>query len=117
MIKQGKIRVRTGCGTCKSVPASFPSARYPELTGYRIRKVKCDETKPSCLRCTSTGRKCDGYAPALQASALQLYRPGSSASAHDLRGLEGRALQFFREVVGPVLSGHADTYFWNQLLV
>lgn len=38
-------KVRTGCLTCK------------------IRKVKCDEGKPSCLRCTSTGRKCEGYNP------------------------------------------------------
>ncbi|KAL8960570.1 MAG: hypothetical protein Q9183_005440, partial [Haloplaca sp. 2 TL-2023] len=29
----------------------------------RIRHVKCDESKPECLKCTSTGRKCDGYAP------------------------------------------------------
>lgn len=27
----------------------------------RIRRVKCDEAKPACVRCTSTGRKCDGY--------------------------------------------------------
>lgn len=26
-----------------------------------IRKVKCDETKPQCKKCISTGRKCDGY--------------------------------------------------------
>lgn len=24
--------------------------------------MKCDEAKPACLRCTSTGRKCEGYA-------------------------------------------------------
>ncbi|KAK4936898.1 hypothetical protein LTR10_022355 [Elasticomyces elasticus] len=36
-------KVRTGCLTCK------------------IRRKKCDEEKPSCRRCTSTGRKCDGY--------------------------------------------------------
>ncbi|KAH7088458.1 hypothetical protein FB567DRAFT_339148 [Paraphoma chrysanthemicola] len=41
--KQYKLRVKTGCETC------------------RIRKVKCDEAKPACLRCTRTGRKCDGY--------------------------------------------------------
>ncbi|KAF2227649.1 hypothetical protein BDZ85DRAFT_292738 [Elsinoe ampelina] len=39
------FKVRTGCRTCK------------------IRKVKCDEVKPHCKRCTSTGRKCDGYDP------------------------------------------------------
>lgn len=27
----------------------------------RIRKVKCDEAKPSCQKCVSTGRACDGY--------------------------------------------------------
>ena len=27
----------------------------------RTRKVKCDEKKPSCQRCVSTGRTCDGY--------------------------------------------------------
>lgn len=28
----------------------------------RIRKVKCDERKPTCMRCVSSGRTCDGYA-------------------------------------------------------
>ncbi|OAL56686.1 hypothetical protein IQ07DRAFT_14820 [Pyrenochaeta sp. DS3sAY3a] len=27
----------------------------------RIRRIKCDEAKPNCEKCTSTGRKCDGY--------------------------------------------------------
>ncbi len=27
----------------------------------RIRKVKCDEDRPACNRCVSTGRVCDGY--------------------------------------------------------
>ncbi|KAL2802697.1 hypothetical protein BJX63DRAFT_101081 [Aspergillus granulosus] len=33
----------TGCNTC------------------RRRKVKCDETKPECMRCTNHGHKCTGY--------------------------------------------------------
>ncbi|ETI28892.1 hypothetical protein G647_01344 [Cladophialophora carrionii CBS 160.54] len=50
MEKQKKTRkthhkVRTGCITCK------------------IRRKKCDEERPFCRRCTSTGRKCDGYGP------------------------------------------------------
>ncbi|KAL1793805.1 hypothetical protein ACET3X_007226 [Alternaria dauci] len=36
-------KVRSGCGTC------------------RIRRVKCDELKPVCRRCYSTGRTCEGY--------------------------------------------------------
>lgn len=34
---------RNGCITCK------------------IRHIKCDEERPACLKCTKTGRKCDGY--------------------------------------------------------
>jgi hypothetical protein len=30
-------------------------------TSNRIRKVKCDENKPSCQKCVNTGRTCDGY--------------------------------------------------------
>jgi hypothetical protein len=29
----------------------------------RTRRVKCDETKPECLRCSNFGRKCGGYPP------------------------------------------------------
>ncbi|OWB63416.1 hypothetical protein B5S29_g4394 [[Candida] boidinii] len=36
-------RVRSGCWTCKE------------------RRRKCDETKPECLNCVKTGRKCGGY--------------------------------------------------------
>jgi hypothetical protein len=31
------------------------------LTRDRIRRVKCDETKPKCIRCGKFGRICDGY--------------------------------------------------------
>ncbi|KAF2762525.1 hypothetical protein EJ05DRAFT_495405 [Pseudovirgaria hyperparasitica] len=41
--KQFKHRSKTGCRTC------------------RTRRIKCDETKPSCKKCVSTGRQCDGY--------------------------------------------------------
>ncbi|CAH0051954.1 unnamed protein product [Clonostachys solani] len=34
---------RLGCKTCK------------------IRRIKCDLAQPSCLKCQSTGRTCDGY--------------------------------------------------------
>ncbi|KAL6247516.1 hypothetical protein RBB50_005862 [Rhinocladiella similis] len=36
-------KVKTGCRTCK------------------VRKVKCDESRPACRRCLQTGRVCDGY--------------------------------------------------------
>lgn len=42
-MQKGLRKTRTGCSTCK------------------IRHVKCDEVRPSCKRCTTTGRRCDGY--------------------------------------------------------
>ncbi|KAM0334459.1 hypothetical protein ACHAQA_001486 [Verticillium albo-atrum] len=38
-----RSKVKSGCRTCK------------------IRKVKCDEGRPACTRCVTTGRVCDGY--------------------------------------------------------
>ncbi|RSM13194.1 hypothetical protein CEP52_002046 [Fusarium oligoseptatum] len=52
-------RKRTGCITCK------------------IRRVRCDEQKPSCNRCLSTGRKCDGY---VDNNSADLPSPPTSAN-------------------------------------
>jgi hypothetical protein len=38
-----KGKVKSGCRTCKT------------------RRVKCDEGRPACQRCVSTGRVCEGY--------------------------------------------------------
>ncbi|KAI0517926.1 hypothetical protein F5B22DRAFT_635445 [Xylaria bambusicola] len=98
MPRKGNVKVRTGCLTCK------------------IRKVKCDEEKPSCRRCTSTKRKCDGYAPVSPSSAVSWYRPRHLfPNVHD--SSERRSLQFFVEVAAPVLSGPLDPYFWTHLVL
>ena len=51
---------------------------WTERTPNRIRRVKCGEEKPECLRCSSTGRKCDGYdeslGPPLRRRAEELER-------------------------------------------
>ncbi|KAK9369490.1 hypothetical protein V1509DRAFT_619585 [Lipomyces kononenkoae] len=49
-LREGRSRSRNGCITCK------------------IRRVKCDEEKPSCHRCRSAGRKCDSYGPSSTSS-------------------------------------------------
>ena len=65
-------KVRTGCLTCRyAKPWTHPSFQGPfiekpaiwlKLTAsVRIRHKKCDEGRPACRLCTSTGRKCDGY--------------------------------------------------------
>ncbi|KAM0191268.1 hypothetical protein ACHAPA_007506 [Fusarium lateritium] len=60
MSRKGRSKVKSGCKTCK------------------LRKVKCDEGRPACQRCLSTGRVCDGYgiwgggSQVLQAQAKKL---------------------------------------------
>ena len=84
-------------------------------TRLRIRKLKCDEKKPHCRRCTSTGRKCEGYARELP-PGVRLSRPAYLQSGpSDPR--ERRALQFFCEAAGPHLSGPLDSYFWTHLVM
>ncbi|KAL6922468.1 hypothetical protein FSST1_006494 [Fusarium sambucinum] len=85
--------VKTGCRTCKT------------------RKIKCDEGKPSCKRCTSSRRVCSGYQ---DTDILTVYRP-NQLSTRDQK--EGRTFQFFIESVGPVLSGPTDSYFWTHLVM
>ncbi|KFX92860.1 hypothetical protein V490_05138 [Pseudogymnoascus sp. VKM F-3557] len=112
-----KLKVKTGCITC------------------RIRKVKCDEEKPSCKRCNNTGRKCDGYAsppgskgsspePTLivvRASRQILKQPDIRADVTLLPVLgtpeECRFLDFFLCRTAPALSGAFDTSFWSSLLL
>ncbi|KAK3400074.1 hypothetical protein B0T20DRAFT_176017 [Sordaria brevicollis] len=102
MVRAGRQKVRTGCYTCK------------------IRKVKCDETKPACLRCTKTGRRCDGYpAPPLHSQSWQellAKRPIIPAVTHRHNSQEGRALQFYRCVLAPTFSGSLDDDFWTLLV-
>ncbi|KAI0534442.1 hypothetical protein GGR58DRAFT_59287 [Xylaria digitata] len=98
MPRKGNAKVRTGCLTCK------------------VRKVKCDEDKPSCRRCTTTGRKCDGYAPPSTSSVLSWHRPRHLfPNVNDAS--ERRCLRFFVEVAAPVLSGPLDSYFWTHLIL
>ncbi|KAK3942601.1 C6 zinc finger domain protein [Diplogelasinospora grovesii] len=94
--RKGFPKVKTGCRTCK------------------LRKVKCDEVKPHCARCAAAGRQCGGYDEAGVPQGLSWYRP-RQLTAHDEK--EGRAFQFFSHMIGPVLSGPMDTYFWTHLVM
>ncbi|KAK5115946.1 hypothetical protein LTR62_000402 [Meristemomyces frigidus] len=93
-------KTRTGCTTCK------------------IRRVKCDELKPSCERCTSTGRKCDGYAGP-PAASHQLQESPSTALCLDLcsDSLERQSFHFFRTRTVPCISGYFQDPLWDRLLL
>jgi hypothetical protein len=104
---------------------------------FRIRHVKCDETKPSCSRCTSTGRLCDFVSPQTEPSSPRpsqaaakirkalvrvgekyvllpkpTCRPSISYSSH-----EGNQLEFFRVLCTRPFSGYFDSPFWDKTLL
>jgi hypothetical protein len=58
--KKQHRKVKTGCRTCKQV-LYFADLHLLELIDPRKRRVKCDEKFPTCDRCVSAGRICDGY--------------------------------------------------------
>ncbi|KAK1534525.1 uncharacterized protein CCOS01_03277 [Colletotrichum costaricense] len=100
MARKGSRKTRTGCITCK------------------VRKVKCDEAKPECIRCSSTGRTCDGYVDPAQAAELDQPRLLRAQSMFpSITRQESRALHFFCEIVGPNLPGATDPYFWTHLVI
>ncbi|KAH6883833.1 hypothetical protein B0T10DRAFT_136667 [Thelonectria olida] len=92
--RTSKPKVRTGCITCK------------------VRRVKCDELRPACDRCTSTGRKCDGYVSA----STPVAGPGRPVRLSRLASREARAQEFFYHETVPQLSGFFGRPFWNTVL-
>ena len=99
--------------------------------------MKCDETKPDCVRCTSTGRRCDGY----QSSDLKRDRsksetpvfeselsiinskkvpiPRSTGSLITVNGndVEKRSFQYFRTHTVPQLGGFFDEEIWERMVL
>ncbi|KAJ6032183.1 hypothetical protein N7540_002915 [Penicillium herquei] len=109
LVRRGTARSRSGCITCK------------------IRHVKCGEEKPNCLKCVSSGRKCDGYSTETQmqhrARLEQAYRrPTMSFSAdHTLVMTPGSKQErqylntFYAQGAGCV-SGLISSDLWNHLI-
>ncbi|MCJ1428514.1 hypothetical protein MMC29_006424 [Sticta canariensis] len=118
MLTKGQ-RVRTGCTTCNRLIR-------PALS--RIRRVKCDEQKPSCLKCQSTGRTCDGYSsdPVSRLRASTSSKLKSSSTSNLPRTLlpmlpgdkeERRYLEYFRGNALPSFVGYYDPAFWGRFLL
>ncbi|KAK3349538.1 hypothetical protein B0T25DRAFT_245387 [Lasiosphaeria hispida] len=109
-----RTRTRTGCITC------------------RVRRVRCDEQKPFCNRCVSTGRNCDGYADDHAGLSGDLQNIVGSAPARsqvqrqDLitiprhpgvplprnNAREVRSYHFFLDVAAPAIASVFDVDFW-----
>ncbi|KAH7351264.1 hypothetical protein BKA65DRAFT_255215 [Rhexocercosporidium sp. MPI-PUGE-AT-0058] len=112
-IRAKKPKTKTGCKTC------------------RIRRVKCDEDKPSCRRCSSTGRNCDGYEISSVCEASQTFALETPVQLNDyvhsltynptislkLTAEETRAFAFFRESTVFQIQGAFRSSLWEQLVL
>ena len=77
----------------------------------KIRRIKCDEGKPVCTRCSSTGRTCEGYQH-LIALPLNTVQINILTNKKELR-----SYQYFRERTSSELSSYYDRVFWNRIVL
>lgn len=88
------------------------------LTSSRIRRVKCDEGKPSCTRCVGTGRTCDGYVPPVQRRSPKRWSASPSPKSLLPRQCgsfkEQRAFNYFTTCTSCRLSGSFSSDFWER---
>ncbi|KAK2016120.1 hypothetical protein LZ32DRAFT_553271 [Colletotrichum eremochloae] len=103
------VQVKRGCLNCKT------------------RRVKCDETRPSCRRCAVTGKVCDTYADRSENQRNPLPSPPtpsvSLACCNTHTGLAGlspsnkRHFEWFvREASGRLL-GMFNSPYWTKLVI
>jgi hypothetical protein len=93
-----------------------------KLICWLVRRVKCDEATPSCYSCTSTGRKCDGYEPIMQAPPHPLHPFSGALSQSPPIGFLGtekecQSFYFFRQKTAPQMSAFFGSNFWERLLL
>ncbi|CAG8157629.1 unnamed protein product [Penicillium salamii] len=74
----------------------------------RIRRVKCGEERPSCLRCTSTGRKCD-----FKIEPIIFVNPSLSPNTGSR---ERRAFAYYFEFAASSIGGGLDLDFWRTVV-
>lgn len=80
---------------------------------YRLRRVKCDERRPTCQRCEKAGRECRGYetVPVGSYTWLQLLTGPQPCLAVDTA--EARGLSYYHHAIAPSLAKSLDGVFWG----
>ncbi|KAE8153047.1 fungal-specific transcription factor domain-containing protein [Aspergillus avenaceus] len=104
--RAGRPRSKFGCRTC------------------RARHVKCDETPGTCLNCTSTGRKCDGYDVRLPPASRNSREARTTCMQLEIKtgfrwtmtSDERRCFSYFQHQTIPNLLGFFDSPLWRNLV-
>lgn len=90
---------------------------------HRIRRVKCDETSPTCKRCLDTGRMCDGYPSLEQRWEIITSPPPKSIRRPCLNimfptdATANRGFLFYREHTVYYLSGLFKWELWDEVIL
>jgi hypothetical protein len=98
--RESTSKVRTGCSTCKA------------------RRVKCDEEKPICRRCTIGGRKCEYNSTRTatpRRNVITVYLPPTQIQP--VLFVNDRGLDFFHQNIAATLDGKFDSKFWSKLVL
>ncbi|KAG9254222.1 uncharacterized protein F5Z01DRAFT_121890 [Emericellopsis atlantica] len=126
------MQVRASLSLCQ------PRCAANAFLARRIRRIRCDEARPTCNKCTSTGRKCDGYAtspsyplpgqgPSSAATNLLLSNGGprslsSSVSFESMSISPGpsptpgdRLGAYLAKQVGPITGMSLNLPYWKYL--
>lgn len=124
--KRWAPKVKTGCITCRFVVN--PICVYENISlwlfillYYSCRRIKCDEAKPACRRCISTGRLCEGYISNTALRTAESSRQDEPSRALITFYIEASTRQrklfhwFHNEAVHQI-SGTLDSAFWNVRL-
>jgi len=122
---------KMGCRTCKYARLFFRPF-YSKTDTHRIRRVKCDEGRPACQRCVSTGRVCDGYGiwggggngygtAERTLNSISMSKPPRLTSRRPgvipcLSQPEWDAFHFFRTMTVLKLPGVFGSDFWEKLV-
>ncbi|KIW89119.1 uncharacterized protein Z519_09971 [Cladophialophora bantiana CBS 173.52] len=103
---RGEHKVKTGCQTCK------------------IRHKKCNEAKPACFQCTSTGRRCDfsvshsHIVPRWRVrTAVQHLPSGLPDHMLGMTSFEVSHFEYFRRVCARDLALYFESPSWESLVL
>lgn len=111
-----------------SSPTSLHEILLTKVSGSRIRRIKCDETKPACVKCTSTGRTCDGYPvkgdaqrdPTANSQIVPVWAqsiPDELSVGIGGDSAERRGFHFFQFYVWPELTSELGSVYWERLIL
>ncbi|KAF8848228.1 hypothetical protein BDZ45DRAFT_291059 [Acephala macrosclerotiorum] len=103
------LRVNLPLGQ-KRIRASGPKVRSSCVT-CKARRVKCDESKPDCLRCQKLGRKWDGY---LASGVIDRRRPIAQLIARPLQPKTTHNFQsILQEPASALFDGERDYRYFR----